>query len=62
MTLADEDTNSILTDNAKRAIQGYVAMQVTQLDNLGAFEQFFTLSCADMRWNENFTVIQVIQV
>ena len=30
MTLADDDTNSILTDNAKRAIQGYVAMQVTQ--------------------------------
>ena len=30
VTLADEDTNSILTDNAKRAIQGNVAMQVTQ--------------------------------
>ena len=30
MTLADEDTNSILTDNTKRAIQGNVAMQVTQ--------------------------------
>ena len=30
MTLADEDTNSILSDNAKRAIQGNVAMQVTQ--------------------------------
>ena len=30
MTLADEDTNSILTDNANRAIQGYLAMQVTQ--------------------------------
>ena len=28
MTLADEDTNSILTDNANRAIQGNVAMQV----------------------------------
>ena len=25
VTLADEDTNSILTDNAKRAIQGNVA-------------------------------------
>ena len=25
-TLADEDTNSILTDNANRAIQGNVAM------------------------------------
>ena len=31
VTLADEDTNSILTDNAKRAIQGNVA---TQLRNL----------------------------
>ena len=31
VTLADEDTNSILTDNVNRAIQGYLAMQVTQL-------------------------------
>ena len=30
VTLADEDTNSKLTDNANRAIQGNVAMQVTQ--------------------------------
>ena len=30
MTLHDEDTNSILTDNANRAIQGYEAMQLTQ--------------------------------
>ena len=29
-TLADEDTNPIVTDNANRAIQGNVAMQVTQ--------------------------------
>ena len=29
-TLADEDTSSILTDNANRAIQGNVEMQVTQ--------------------------------
>ena len=28
VTLADEDTNSILIDNAKRAIQGNEAMQV----------------------------------
>ena len=28
VTLADDDTNSILTDNAKRAIQGNEAMQV----------------------------------
>ena len=31
VTLADEGTNSILTDNANRAIQGIVAMQVTLL-------------------------------
>ena len=30
VTLADEDTNSILNDNVKRAIQGNVAMQVMQ--------------------------------
>ena len=30
VTLADEDTNSILTHNANRAIQGNVAMQVMQ--------------------------------
>ena len=30
VTLADKDINSILTDNANRAIQGNVAMQVTQ--------------------------------
>ena len=30
VTLADEYTNSILTDNANRAFQGNVAMQVTQ--------------------------------
>ena len=30
VTLADEDTNSIPTDNSNRAIQGNVAMHVTQ--------------------------------
>ena len=30
MTLADEDTNSILADNAKRVIQGDVVTQCTQ--------------------------------
>ena len=30
LTLADEDTNSIITDNANRAIQENVAMLVTQ--------------------------------
>ena len=31
MTLADEDTDSILTDNANRAIHGNVAMQTYNL-------------------------------
>ena len=31
VTLADEDTNSILTDNVNRAIQGNEAMQVMQI-------------------------------
>ena len=31
VTLSDEDTNSKLTDNAKRAIQGNEAMQVMQV-------------------------------
>ena len=30
VTLTDEDTNSILTDNANRAFQGNVATRVTQ--------------------------------
>ena len=36
MTLADEDTNSILADNAKRAIQGNEVMQVMWTDASGA--------------------------
>ena len=34
VTLADEDTNPILTDNANGAIQGNVAMRVTHPVNL----------------------------
>ena len=30
VTLADEDTNSILTDNVNRAIKGNVAMKIVQ--------------------------------
>ena len=36
VTLADEDTNSILTDNANRAIEGNVAMQVLLVANFGS--------------------------
>ena len=30
---------------------------LAKLDNLGPFQLFFTLSCADMRWDENFAAI-----
>ena len=30
---------------------------LARLDNLGPFQLFFTLSCADMRWTENFAAI-----
>ena len=36
VTLADEDSNIILTDDAKRAIQGNEAMQVMQTNASGA--------------------------
>ena len=43
VTLADEDTNSILTDNANRAVQGNVAMQII-LDQVH-------LACRTQLWN-----------
>ena len=30
---------------------------LAKLENLGSFQLFFTLSCADMRWQENFAAI-----
>ena len=30
---------------------------IARLYNLGPFHLFFTLSCADMRWSENFAAI-----
>ena len=30
---------------------------LAKLDNFGPFQFFFTLSCADLRWNENFAAI-----
>ena len=30
---------------------------IAKLENLGAFQLFFTLSCADLRWEENFAAI-----
>ena len=30
---------------------------IAKLENLGAFQLFFTLSCADLCWDENFAAI-----
>ena len=30
---------------------------LAKLDNIGPFHWFYTLSCADMRWDENFASI-----
>ena len=30
---------------------------LAKLDNFGPFHLFYTLSCGDMCWNENFTTI-----
>ena len=43
VTLADEDTNSILTDNANRAIQSNVAMHVM-------FVKFGTNASVAIQW------------
>ena len=32
---------------------------LAKLDNLGPFQLFFTLSCADMRWDANFVTIML---
>ena len=50
VTLADGDTKSILTDNAKRAIQGNVAMHVTHPVNLVVK---FQTSASSVIWWQN---------
>ena len=52
VTLADEDTNSILINNANRAIQGNEAMQVTK---------FATNSMQVMQVMQVIQVIECIQ-
>ena len=54
VTLADEDTNSILTDNANRAIQGNVAMQVTRSSG-----QFWN-NANGATWCLNFEPMQIV--
>ena len=55
VTLADEDTNSKLTDNAKRAIQGNEAMQVMQVMQAMQVMQVMPVM-------QVMQVVQVIQV
>ena len=56
MTLADGDTKSILTDNANRAIQGNVAMNVTHPANLVVK---FRTNASSANWWPNLQPIQM---
>ena len=54
-----EDPYSVL-DNIKNTPRYWQKTRyelMARLENLGAFTYFFTLSCADMRWPENFTAL-----
>ena len=55
MTLADEDTNSMLINNANRAIQGNEAMQVRQT---GDQCKFATYASGAIWW----PILQLMQV
>ena len=59
VTLADEDTNSILADNAYRVFQGIVAMQVTQPDGQHYILVKFGTNSGGITWWSNFELIQV---
>ena len=67
MTLADEDTESKLTDNAKRAIQGNEAMQVApsggQICNLFKWRHLvakFETNASGTIWWPNLELMQVV--
>jgi hypothetical protein len=45
------------TSNTPKYWQTAKYEMMAKLNNLGPFAFFFTLSCADMRWNENFTTL-----
>ena len=55
MTVADEDTNSILPENAKRAIQGNVKMQVAPPDG-----QLWNQRKWPATWWPNLQLMQVV--
>ena len=54
-----EDGYTVLDDvkNTPRYWKKAKYEMLAKLENLGSFQFFFTLSCADMRWEENFAAI-----
>ena len=54
-----EDPYSVLEDikQTPRYWRKAKYEMLARLDNLGPFHFFFTLSCADLRWDENFAAI-----
>ena len=41
--------------NTPKYWQKYKYEMIARLENLGPFHWFFTLSCADQKWDENFS-------
>ena len=56
VTLVDEDTKAMVTDNANRAIQGNVAMHVTHQVNLVVK---FRTNASSPIWWQNVQLMQV---
>ena len=58
-SLKIEDPYSVLEDikQTPRYWRKAKYEMLARLDNLGPFHFFFTLSCADLRWDENFGAI-----
>ena len=54
-TLNDPYTVFENVKNTPKYWQKYKYEMIGKLENLGPFQWFFTLSCADMRWDENFS-------
>ena len=54
-TLNDPFTVFENLKNTPKYWQKFKYEMIAKLENLGPFHWFFTLSCADMKWEENFT-------
>ena len=54
-TLNDPFTVFENMKNTPKYWQKYKYEMIAKLENLGPFQWFFTLSCADRRWDENFS-------